>query len=187
MKRLNYSSEIMEKFAIRVLSKSFDQIYENYIWHNKDNDFDFTSQDDTIALEVATILPQNIINVIQYEKTLDNGKIPDIYKVISAHVDSDGELLSYYGGSMYEIRKAIVNMIDKKESKRINRTKKYVRYELCLCIDEGALFNTVRDFEFIINSNILNRTGFSRLFLITSSNFYVIENNIIQEYKRIID
>lgn len=186
MKRLNYSSAIMEEFAIRAISKSFDESYSNYIWHDKDDDFDFTSLDDTIALEVATILPSNVINAIKYEKALDTGKTPDAKKVISAHIDDEGELLTYYGGSMDEIRNAVIEMINKKEIKRNKRVKKYCRYELCLCIDEGALFNTPSDFEFIVNSRILNFTGFSRLFLITCNNFYVIENNKISEYSRII-
>lgn len=60
-KRLDYSSATMEKFAIRAIANSFDESYSNYIWHDKDDDFDFTSVDDAIALEVITILPYNVI------------------------------------------------------------------------------------------------------------------------------
>ena len=108
MKRLNYSSAIMEEFAIRAISKSFDESYSNYIWHDKDDDFDFTSLDDTIALEVATILPSNVINAIKYEKALDTGKTPDAKKVISAHIDDEGELLTYYGISYFVHRSPII-------------------------------------------------------------------------------
>ena len=72
MDRLDYSSKRMEEFAIRVISKSYDCKYSKYIWHDKDDDFDFTSPDDKVALEVATILPQNIRNAIEYEKAIDN-------------------------------------------------------------------------------------------------------------------
>ena len=85
---------------------------------------------------------------------------------------------------MDEIRDIIINIINKKERKRIKRIRKYCRYELCLCVNEGVLFNTPRDFEFIVDNGILCITEFSRLFLITCSNFYVIENNEIKEFKR---
>ena len=89
---------IMEEFAIRTISKSFDESYSNYIWHDKDDDFDFTSLDDTIALEVATILPSNVINAIKYEKALDTGKTPDVKKVISAHIDDEGGIINILWG-----------------------------------------------------------------------------------------
>lgn len=54
MKRLNYSSATMEEFAIRTISESFDKIYSTYVWHDKDDNFDFTSLDNVVALEVAT-------------------------------------------------------------------------------------------------------------------------------------
>lgn len=175
----------MEEFAIRTISKSYNNLYSNFIWHDKDDDFDFTSQDDTVAIEVATILPINEINAIQYENALEKGKNPNLNKVINAQINDERELLTYYGGSMSEIRKLVIKMIKIKEVKRVNRIKKYIQYELCLCINEGGLFNTVNDFDFIIKSGVLNDTGFSKLFLITCRNFYVISNNKIKEYRRI--
>ena len=183
MGRLNYSSAYMEEFAIRVISKSFSILYAEYTWHNKEDDFDFTCPNESVALEVATIISKNTKNAIEYEKSLDSGKIPNINKVINAGINSKRELVKYHGGSLTEIRKAIIEMIIKKENKRIKRKKKYDRYELCLCIEDGSLFNAPYDFEFIIDSCVLKSTGFSRLFLITCSNFYVIENNLIKEYK----
>lgn len=186
MKRLDYSSATMEKFAIRVIANSFDESYSNYIWHDKDDDFDFTSVDDAIALEVITILPCNVINAIQYERALDKDKIPNVKEVVDAQIDQEGELLIYYGGSMDEIRNTIVEAISKKGIKRAKRKKLYYRYELCLCVEEGGLFNTPSNFRFIIDKYVLSSTKFSRLFIITCSNFYVIENNEIKEYRRII-
>ncbi len=184
MKRLDYSSKVMEEFAIRVISKAYDSKYSKYIWHDKDDDFDFTSPDDQVALEVATILPKNIRNAIEYEQAIDKGKKPDPAKVYNSKVDDDGELLFYYGGSMEEIGKSINKMIEKKENKRKKRAKKYNLYELCLCIDDGGLFNNKLNFDFIIRSGILKITEFSKLFLITSSNFFVISDDLIVEYAR---
>lgn len=184
MDRLDYSSKRMEEFAIRVISKSYDCKYSKYIWHDKDDDFDFTSPDDKVALEVATILPQNIRNAIEYEKTIDKGKKPDSSKVYNSKVDDIGELLYYHGSSMDEIRKLISVMVNKKEKKRKKRLKIYSLYELCLCINDGGLFNDKLDFDFIISSGILKTTFFSKLFLITASNFFVISDNLIVEYDR---
>lgn len=75
-------------------------------------------------------------------------------------------------------------MINIKERKRIRHAKLYKRFELCLCIEEGGLFNTVQEFNFVIESDVLDTIGFSRIFLITVSNLFVIENKNIKEYKR---
>ena len=61
MKKLNYSSTTMEEFAIRMISESFDKIYSTYVWHDKDDNFDFSSLDNVVVIEVATILSNNII------------------------------------------------------------------------------------------------------------------------------
>ena len=186
MSRLNFDSNRIEDFAIKVIQKSYDNLYEQYVWHGKDDNFDFTSSNDKFALEVASIIPLNELNVIQYEKALDKGKKPDARKVVDACINDKGEMLTYYGGSMSEIRSAVLKMISQKELKRKRRSKADVIYELCLIIDDGGLFNSSRDFDFIIRSNILNTTGFSRLFIITCSNFYIVEGEKIEEKERII-
>ncbi len=184
MNWLNYDSRFVEKFAIGVIAKSFNSSYADYIWHNKDDAPDFTSPSDENGLEAAVIISSNEESAIEYEVALGQGKKPDVNRVEDATTDDNGNLLIYYGGSMDEIRDAVMKMIEKKENKRRKRKKKYERNELCLCIFEGGLFNTTHDFDFIVNSYILGSTEFSRLFLITSSSFYIIENNIIKEYER---
>ena len=173
----------MEEFSIRTIRKSYKSFYCDYIWHDKEDDFDFTSPDDKIALEVVTILSKNEINAIQYEKALDSNKSPDISRVINSHADNEGELLYYHGGTMSEIKDAVIEAILKKEEKRKKRTKKYNCYELCICINEGGLFNRCCDFKFIFKT--LKTTKFSRVFIITCLNFFVVENNQIEEYKRV--
>lgn len=85
---------------------------------------------------------------------------------------------------MDEIREKITSAIRIKEEKRLKRKKKYRNYELCFCIDEGGLFNTKFDFDFVINKKLLESTGFSRLFIITTNNFFVIERNGITSYEK---
>ncbi len=96
MEKLNYSSEKMEKFSIRVIAESFNKLYDDYIWQDKKDDFDFTSLDDKSALEVTSIIPINEINAVEYEKALDKCKIPNINKVIDARIDNNDELITYF-------------------------------------------------------------------------------------------
>lgn len=182
----HYSSEEIEKFAIRVISKSYDKSYADFIWHNKEDNFDFTSKNNEIALEVTSIMCDNIKNAIEYDKALDKNKKPDISKVEWGHINENGRLFSYKGGSIGEITEKILSKIISKEKKRSKRAANFKKYELCLCIDDGCLFNTPEDFDFILDTEIMKETKFSKLFLITSCNFFVIENDIVKEYKRII-
>ena len=89
---------------------------------------------------------------------------------------------------MSEIRELIQEYVCKKEQKRQNREirkKKFDKYELCICVEEAGLFYKPEDFDFIIERDIMTDTKFSRIFIITCNNFYVIENNTIIEYQRI--
>lgn len=105
MEILDYSSDFMENFAIGVLSNSFDNSYAKYIWRHKKDDFDFISPDGvTNAIEVASVISKNSINAREYELALNRGKKPDVNRVKKAHADKNGKLLTYYGGSMDEIR-----------------------------------------------------------------------------------
>ena len=187
MEKLKYSKNIVEEFAIKVISNSYDELYSNFVWNKQKDDFDFISTDDLAALEVTLCIDKNVEQVLSYESSLSKGNNPDPFRIKNSHIDDKNkELLLYYGGSMEEMRKLVIEKIKEKEEKRKNRSKKYNRYELCLCVDDGSLFNRPADFEFIIGSGILSKTKFSRLFIITCSNFYVIENNKIKEYKRIV-
>ena len=121
MDYLNYESKVMEPFAIRVISKSFDNSYEKYIWHDKDDDFDYTSPNDKAALEVVTVIPENIKNVLKYESSLKKGNIPKNNNVKGSTIDESGKIVSYYGGSIFEIVDAVIYAIEIKEAKRIKR------------------------------------------------------------------
>ena len=60
---------------------------------------------------------------------------------------------------MDEIRDIIINIINKKERKRIKRIRKYCRYELCLCVNEGGclilleILNLLLIMEFCVLQN----------------------------------
>lgn len=183
-----YKKEIYEKFAIKEISLSFNRAYAKYEWKSSEDNFDFVSPDGTAALEVVTIIPKNYIEEYEYNIALEKGKNPDPSRVKSAHLSESKKILWCYGGSMSEIRELIQEYVCKKEQKRQNREirkKKFDKYELCICVEEAGLFYKPEDFDFIIERDIMTDTKFSRIFIITCNNFYVIENNTIIEYQRI--
>ncbi|MBO5338685.1 MAG: hypothetical protein J6A96_03170 [Clostridia bacterium] len=184
MPALDYSSNIIEPFAQTTISLSYDNVYSTFVWNKKADDFDFTSPDKKIALEVVSVIPENIIEACKYEKVLAKGKKPTSINIKMAKIDASGSLISYYGGSMTEIRRAIIKAIETKHEKAVKRLIKYDVYELCICTDDGALFNSNLSFDFLLESELLSKACFSRIFIITSAHFFVIENSIISEYER---
>ena len=181
---LDYNSNIMELFAQKTISLSYNSIYSTFDWNKKADDFDFTSPDKKIALEVVSIIPKNIIEACKYEKELAKGKKPTSKNIKMAKIDTSGSLISYYGGSMTEIRRAFINAIKIKHEKAIKRPIKYAVYELCICADDGALFDSDLSFDFLLESDLLSKVCFSKIFIITSAHFFVIENSTITEFER---
>lgn len=181
---LDYNSNIMELFAQKTISLSYNSIYSTFDWNKKADDFDFTSPDKKIALEVVSVIPENNIEASKYEKVLAKGKKPTSKKIKMAKIDTSGSLISYYGGSMTEIRKAFIKAIETKQEKALKRLIKYDVYELCICTDDGALFDSDLSFDFLLESKILSKACFSRIFIITSEHFFVIENSTITEFER---
>lgn len=66
----------------------------------------------------------------------------------------------------------------------MKRPIKYDTYELCICTNDGALFNSELSFDFLLKSGILSEVCFSRIFIITSAHFFVIENSKIKDFMR---
>ncbi len=183
---LDYSSDIMEPFAQNTISLSYDMIYSTFDWNKRADDFDFTSLDKRIALEVVSVIPKNNIEASKYEKALAKGKKASPEKVQMSTVDTSVSLISFYGGGMTEIRKAFIKAIKTKHEKALKRPIKYDVYELCICTDDGGLFDSDLSFDFLLDSGLLTKVCFSKIFIITSLHFYVVENFKITEYRRII-
>lgn len=180
---LDYNSSTIEQYAINKIIKLFDSSYKSLISCGKTDDFDFVSTDKKKALEITAIIPKNEIEASIYEKGFLKGKTMGRSKVSGAIYKSDKSLIAYDGGDMSEIRSKIISAINKKITKRNKRVKKYTTYELCLCISDSGLFDKETDFQFLLNADINKKTGFDRLFLITSNHFLVIENNVLAVFK----
>lgn len=179
MSILNFHKSKIEPFAIKTISLSYDTRYSSFTYNASDNNFDYNSKDNTIALEVSTIIPKNIQNVLRYANSLN----PKIDKVINAKVDNNGNLKSYYGGSIQELKDLIIDRIKEKEEKGKRKNKVYLEYELCLCVLDGGLFEHIYELNFIKNQT----TFYKKIFIITASCFFAFEKGIIKKYNRIYE
>ena len=112
-----YSKEIIEPFAISTIAKSFDSEYGNYYSPKDTNNFDYLSLDGTKAIEITVVVPENEKQGMIYEKELAKGKHPSVGKVSRAKTNENGNLISYRGGSMSEIRSKIKERIEEKNAK----------------------------------------------------------------------
>ena len=119
-----YSKEIIEKFAINVVAKSFNKKYSTYFSPENSDNFDFISPDETEALEVTLVIPENERREYIYEREKHKGK-KDLKTnhIKNANFDSQGNIISYYGGSMPEIKNAILDSLERKQQKACKRLK----------------------------------------------------------------
>ena len=117
----NYDKNIIEPFALSTIAKSFDAIYADYHSPESTDNLDYISPDGSKAIEITTVIPNNVIGGFVYDKALSKGKNPSPNKIKKAKVDASGNLLSFYGGSMSEIRRGIIERIEEKNDKVIKR------------------------------------------------------------------
>lgn len=184
---MDYSSErVVEPFAINTIGNSYDKHHLSFLRGHKNDAFDFTSPDGRVALEVSLIIPGNINRVITYEDRKSKGETCDRSYVRNALYDDAGNLLCYDGGSISELKLLILERITAKNGKALRRKTGTIKsYELCLAIFDGGLLHKPTDFKFVLESKEFNDSIFDKLFIITSGNFFLIENASIREYKRV--
>ena len=178
---LDYLNEKIEQFAIEKLTSVYNSIYNDFIWNQKADDFDFVHQELGIALEVSLVITKNTQNVVSYQNSFRK----DITTIKQAKVDDTGRLLSWYGGSVGELRRLIIERINRKNTK----AKKHIREgiaecQLCLCIDDGGWFEKESEFAFLKSIKLSKDVMFRKIFIITMSLFLVYEDDEIVRYTR---
>ena len=145
-----YDKDSIEPFAINTIAQSFNERYAQYYSPKNTDNFDFISPDKQSALEVTLILPENERKEYEYEKALDKNGKANLHEIKGVKTDENDRILSYYGGSISEIKKAIVDSINRKNRKALKRlmNKKYSQVDLCLVIQDGALldFNSFKHY-----------------------------------------
>ena len=185
---MDYSSDLTEKAVIGIIINSYSSCYSNLIHNSKKDSFDFESSDKTHCLEVTTILPINVINAMEYEKSLIKNKIANKNKVFDAKYNDSGELLYYHGGDLSELRYLVLRSISVKTIKAIKRIKKnkmnIKSLELALYVDDGGIIDSKKDIQYILYSEEFANSILTKIFYIGRSTFFVIEKNKITEFTR---
>ncbi|MGN0457786.1 MAG: hypothetical protein ACI4IL_02290 [Eubacterium sp.] len=182
-----YSKEIMEPFALKVLRFSFDSKYREYHAPTNSDNFDYVSTDGNNALEITSVITKNEMEEYIYEKLKASGK----QNLKSSHIKDlkltvDGDIQSYYGGSMSEVISLIRKALENKQKKALRKLeiKSYKSVDLCMCINDGSLFDK-HSFEIAFND--LDKYLFNNIFFITSAHFIRYNKKIgFEEYPRII-
>jgi hypothetical protein len=136
-----YNKKIIEQFAIRTISQSFNQSYGSYTSPDDTNNFDGISLDGSHALEITLVVTKNNMDGYVYEKLFAQGKRNLRTKHIKHHkLKATGELLQWQGGPVGEIITQIPTAIAIKNEKAQKRLlqNKCSSVDLCICIDDGG-------------------------------------------------
>lgn len=187
-----YDKGITERFAISVVSKSFDSKYAEYIQPKDTDNFDFVSSNGKKAMEVVFVITRNEMNAYKYEKAFSKGNSSESKKkatkekVKQATFDGDGNILYYYGGSLQEIIKRIKNSITTKNEKAQKRKnfEEYESIDLCVGVQDGSLMDiwSYRNAGFDFKNFV-----FDNIFFITPSHFFRYSvSSGFEEYNRLI-
>ena len=166
-----YDKRNIEKYAIETIAASYDSKYAKYQPPIDCDNFDFVSIDGKNALEVTLVIPANERQAHIYEIERGKGKTKlDPQRIKWAKLKPDGALHSYYGGSMAEIRQAILDSIEHKQEKALRRlkSKNYLSVDLCICVVDGSLFDIL---SYEMSFPNLDRFVFQNIFFITPSYF----------------
>ena len=181
-----YDENVIEKFAVSTLSKSFDESYGKYVFPSNPDNFDAISEDGQKALEITLVITKNQESVYEYEKNFANGK-PNLRTkhINKVKLKDNGEIYQFQVSPREIIgltQNAIINK-NEKAKKRLTKNK-YSSVDLCICIDDGGWFT----FEEYTNLElILDFSLFENIFFITSSLFFrYTKTNGFEQYNRII-
>ena len=182
-----YDKNIIEEFAIRTISKSYDYKYLLYVIPKDTDNFDAVSYNGDSGLEITLITSPNNKSAYVYEKLFFTGK-KELKKnhIKGAKFKPNNELFQWIGGNINEIKKMIQDSIINKDKKALRRLSQnnYKLIELCLCVDDGGWFEHIEEFDFLRENAAMENLIFGRIFIITSKLFLVYENNKIIEYQR---
>ena len=181
-----YDKNIMESFAINTIAASYDKTYEEYYAPSNSDNFDYVSPSGEQAVEITTVIPKNEINAYSYEKLKAKKKTNlKTAHIVGLKIKPNGDIYSYYGGSISEILHAIRASLESKQKKALKRLnlKPYKMIDLCICIQDGSLLDL---FSFELAFKDLDKYIFEKIFFITPSHFIVYnKTNGFIEYPRI--
>lgn len=174
----NLDQKTLEIFARDQIAKIYDNGYNDLIWNEKDDNFDFTSEDGNKALEVTSVISSALRNVREYELAYDKKGANAHRDLDKNHYYDDGRLKYSETTSTFEIehlfRKALQDK-NRKLQRRISLNQKFQHYELCICIYECPFYDDESSFENL--KEIIDREigMFDKMFIITRDCLFVYD------------
>lgn len=193
----NNDSKVFELFARSIIATSYNKKYNDLIWQEKNDDFDFVDNKRSIGLEVTQFLSKNEIEINKYEASYKRGNYPDKSKIKMGHFSDNGKLLWGFGASLDEMKIGILDRLKEKLDKLENRIKKdhsktCGEYNICICLQDGGLFIEKLNFDYLleyINDDGYNNLSykFSKIFIICRCSFFLITKDGIYSYERKYD
>ena len=174
---VNYSKELMEPYALDVLTASYNKAYAKYKKFDL-NGFDYESANRKKVLEITIAISDGEKSLLEYEKAYAKNGKAQISKVKNP-LTIDGQLYGIHG-STEEILKSIVTSIKIKEKKRKKKENSKIKcYELCVLCPLGYMIgvNNLDIVKELIEKDLCN---FHKVFLVTSDYVYIINKKRIR-------
>ena len=175
-KLLDYNSNDLELTSLERIANLFDDSFKTLNHNKKSDEFDFTNDEKTWALEHTSYICEPSKEVIKYEKAREKGKNPDYTRIEGSIVDGDGELLAYFGNGMTSTRKNLRKCIRNKDikcRKRLLKEPTFLRIDLAITVPDDPLFhdrNSIKPLdEFIREYNSV----FNTIFVLFYNSLYI--------------
>ena len=173
---LKLSSNELETATIERLGLYIDKSYLDLRHNKKDDEFDFTNEQKTFAIEQSSCISLGDIEFNKYVKSKCKG---NPYKKHNFIYHND-DIIAYPGDSMDETREAIKKLIIKKNKKCINRLLKephFLKIELAIAIPNNPLFTTIQSLKpldyWILNANLV----FTKIYLVFGDMIIIVNKN----------
>lgn len=161
---LRYDKKETEKWAVTVIARKYDKIYQDFEKNNETDGFDYIYTKEKIALEVSLVIPENEKRYYEYEKALEKKGNANESRIKGFKQFEDGRI-KHFGGSIDEIINLTLERIKAKHSKAIrhNSQGEFNKVNLCLLINDGSLLG-VETFRFYFKG--LERYMFNKIFFL---------------------
>lgn len=166
----NLDQGVLEKFAIKCLSEVHDS-YSELIWNQKDDNFDYVSNNDKgLALEITSVIPESIKRLTQYEKAFEKHGEADQTRLPGAKFNSDGTVKCSQETFWGEIPVKIIERLEEKNHKakcRIEKGQAFERYELCICIYQCPFYDDADSVSFLMDYCENHDIVFDKVYIIS--------------------
>lgn len=173
-----FNSNIMELASIERLGVFVDEKYKYLNYNHKNDEFDFTNDDRTWAVEQTSYFDKSELEYMIYENERNSGKNPSLDRVKGALADCNGEILAFIGTGMTETKTAILRAINKKNErclKRLVKESSFKKVDLVVTVPDNPLFNDKNSMkpldEYIKKGNFV----FNEIIILFYNSIYIFD------------